>query len=71
MSVSDDCVQMYSFTFSSRPALSSLEKKWIVYQLLQSLKDSHQQKSDGKPVSGSIYQLFYLSIPVSISQYIS
>ena len=29
---------------SVRPALSTVEKKWIVFQLLRALKDSHEQK---------------------------
>ena len=29
---------------SVRPALSMVEKKWIAFQLLRALKDSHEQK---------------------------
>ena len=34
---------------SVRPALSTVEKKWIAFQLLRALKDSHEQKVRGPP----------------------
>lgn len=40
----DACARLQTSIRSTRPFLSSIEKKWIAFQLLNALRDSHSHK---------------------------
>lgn len=68
-----DCVSVttlyyvHVIVFSTRPFLSVIEKKWIVFQLLKSLEECHSKKVNKK----LLFNLFFLLLVFLNSFYVT